>query len=196
MTHEAGPTRNATLGSIALVLAAMLALPSGMAPVFALSGTKITDPEGDSPLVDFDIKQAFIDSDGNLDIMVYGTAGATVPTTMTDVYAYAVVTDTGIYATDSHEAQHADDEQVANKAWHGHKVIVDENNCLVEIGSFGATSKMAGNNVKIVTEGEHPAKILSTLTLRLELQVEDPDNPPEGVTCIAKIVEVFDAAAL
>jgi hypothetical protein len=194
MTHEAGPTRNATLGSIALVLAAMLALPSGMAPVFALSGTKITDPEGDSPLVDFDIKQAFIDSDGSLNIMVYGMAGETIPTAMHDAYAYVAVTDNGIYAADSHEAQHADDEQVADKAWHGHKVTVDQSGCITEIGSFKSHAKLAGNNVKI--EDSQATKILTTMTVRIEILVEDPDNPPPDATCIAKIVEVFDAAAL
>lgn len=197
MTQEISPTRKATLGATALVIAAMLALPSGMAPVFAdfpwaPDASKIYDPQGDSPLVDFDIKQAFIDSDGSLNLMVYGTAGNTLPAAMHDAYAYVVVTDDGIYVADSHEAQHADDEQVANKAWHGHKVVVSETGCVTEIGSFMSHAKLAGSNVKITDA--HATKILAALTVQLEILVEDPDNPGDA-PCIAQLVQVFDSAA-
>jgi hypothetical protein len=152
------------------------------------------DPVGDSPILDFDIKSYFIDSNGNPNLQLHGKAGQTVPEGMHDVYAYVIVTDTGIYAADSHEAQHADDEQVANKAWHGHKVEVDSSGCLTEIGSFKSHAKLAGSNVKIEDTGA--SKIIMAQTVMLEIQVEDPDNPPEGVTCIAKIVRVFDTAIL
>lgn len=151
------------------------------------------DPQGDSPILDFDIKSYFIDSSGNLNLQVYGLAGRTLPAGSHDVYAYVIVTDNGIYASDSHEAQHADDEQVANKAWHGHKVVVDENGCLTEIGSFKSQAKMAGSNVKITATGA--TKILAAQTVMLELLVENPDKVEEG-TCIARIHEIFDVAVL
>lgn len=151
------------------------------------------DPQGDSPYADFDIKQYFIDSDGNLNLQLYGKAGQTIPQGMHDVYAYVIVTDNGIYAADSHEEQHADDEQVANKAWHGHEVVVDENNCLTEIGSFKSHAKLAGSNVKITATGA--TTILAAQSVMLEIQVEDPDHVEPG-TCIAKVVQVFDTAIL
>lgn len=151
------------------------------------------DPDEQDVMQDFDIKRYFIDSSGNLNLQVYGKAGQTVPERAHDVYAYVIVTDNGIYASDSHEAQHADDEQVAGKAWHGHKVEVDERGCLTEIGSFKSQARMDGSNVKITATGA--TKILAAQTVMLELLVENPDDVPEG-TCIAQIHEVFDIAVL
>lgn len=181
-----------TLAVVSMVVATFA---SSIPRASALDYLLKMDPQGDSPYADFDIKQYFIDSDGSLNLQVYGKAGQTLPQGMHNAYAYVIVTDTGIYAADSHEAQHADSEQVANKAWHGHKVVVDSNNCLTEIGSFKSEAKLAGNNVKISATGA--TKIISAMTVMIEILVEDPDNPPEGVTCIAKVHEVpFDVAVL
>jgi hypothetical protein len=160
----------------------------------ALNALSKFDAQGDSPYADFDIKSHFIDSDGSLNVQLYGLAGRTLPEGMHDAYAYVVVTDNGIYAADSHEAQHADDEQVANKAWHGHKVVVDENGCLTEIGSFKSQAKLAGSNVKITATGA--TKIVASMTVMIEILVDDPDNPPPGTTCIARVAQVFDEAVL
>ena len=188
------PSKAKALKAALAVLAVASLTAASFANVPVASALVNQDAEGDSPYADFDIKNYFIDSDGNLNIQVYGKAGNTVPTGHMDVYAYVAVTDAGVYASDSHEAQHADDEQVADKAWHGHMVTVDDRGCLTEIGSFKSHAKMAGSNVKISETGA--TKILTAMTVKLELQVEDPDNPPEGVTCIAKIVKVFDEAVL
>jgi hypothetical protein len=185
---------------VVAVVAVSLCLASFRAETFSAFAEAGTidqlkqDPKGDSPLKDFDIKNYFIDSDGNLNLQVYGHAGRTLPGGMHNAYAYVIVTDNGIYAADSHEAQHADDEQVSNKAWHGHKVVVAEDGCITEIGSFMSQAKLAGSNVKITATGA--TQILATMTVMIEIQVDDPDNPPEGETCIAKVVEVFDTAVL
>lgn len=187
----------AALIAMAVASVAIASFANNMSTASALDGAELTkfDPQGDSPYADFDIKSYFIDSDGSLNLQVYGLAGRTLPQGMHDAYAYVIVTNTGIYAADSHEAQHADDEQVANKAWHGHKVVVDENGCLTEIGSFKSQAKLAGSNVKITATGA--TQIISAMTVMIDILVEDPDNPPEGTTCIAKVNSVpFDVAIL
>lgn len=192
--------KTALATSMAVVLAASLAISSGMAAP-AMAKPQHFDEKGDSPLPDFDIKQYFIDDDGALNIQLYGKAGRTLPDGMTSVYAYVVVTDDGIYATDSHEAQHAESEgeTTTNKAWHGHKVTIKENggpngrDCLVEIGALDAESRMAGSNVKIV--GASATRIDMVITTELVLLVEDPDDVPEG-ECVAEVVETpFDVAS-
>lgn len=150
------------------------------------------DERGDSPLADFDIKGFGLDGDGHTYIQVYGAAGRTLPSGEKTVYAYVVQTDAGIYASDSHEAQHADDEEVANRSWHGHKVVVGPDGCIDEIGSFKSQARLAGDRVTITETGA--TQILGVLTVRLDLQVDEPDNPPPGVTCLAKVMEVYDEA--
>ena len=149
------------------------------------------DQQGDSAFKDFDIKNYGIE-DGEAFIEVYGKAGQTLPSGEHTAYAYVIYTDTGIYASDSHEAQHADNEEVANKSWHGHLIVLDSQGCVDEIGAFKSKAHLDGDRV-VITETE-AAQVLKVQTVRLELQVDDPDNPPPGVTCIAKVVKVFDEA--
>lgn len=176
---------------LALAIAAMAAL------LFAASSTNVQakavgkDPKGDSVFRDFDIKK-FGFKKGEAYIEVYGKAGGTLPSGNTTIFAYVIHTNTGTYASDSHEAQHADDEQVANLSWHGHKVEIDSNGCIEEIGSFKSRAVLDGPRVTITETAA--GEILKAQTVRLELQVADPDNPPPGVTCIAKVMEVFDEA--
>lgn len=189
-----GKNRKAALVALAVASVAMASFANSIPSAFAVGeGMLAMDPDEENVMQDFDIKRYFIDSSGNLNLQVYGKAGQTVPQGDHDVFAYVIVTDNGIYASDSHEAQHADDEQVADKAWHGHKVEVDERGCLTEIGSFKSQARMDGSNVKITATGA--TKILAAKTVMLELLVNDPDDVPEG-TCIAQIHEVFDIAVL
>jgi hypothetical protein len=199
-TNTVKKARKTVLASIAMVIAASLAISSGMAAP-AMAKPQQFDEKGDSPLPDFDIKQYFIDDDGALNIQLYGKAGRTLPEGMTSVYAYVVFTNDGIYATDSHEAQHAESEgeTTANKAWHGHKVEIavgggpNGRDCLIEIGALDAESRMAGSNVKII--GASATEIDMVVTTELILLVEDPDNVPEG-ECVAEVAEEpFDVAS-
>jgi hypothetical protein len=111
-----------------------------------------------------------------------------------------VFTNDGVYATDSHEAQHAESEgeTTANKAWHGHKVEIGQGagpngrDCLIEIGSLDAESRMAGSNVKII--GSTATEIEMVMTTELLLLHEDPDSVPPG-ECVAEVVATpFDIA--
>lgn len=199
--NTAQAIKERVLSSTAFVLAAFLVISSAMAvPVMALAPH--FDDKGDSPLADFDIKQYFIDDDGALNIQLYGKAGRTLPDGMTSVYAYVIFTNDGIYATDSHEAQHAESEgeTTANKAWHGHRVEIaagggpNGRDCLIEIGSLDAESRMAGSNVKII--GASATEITMVMTTELVLVHPElpPDEVPEG-ECVAEVVEKpFDVA--
>jgi hypothetical protein len=156
----------------------------------AVAASPKHDPKGDSPLADFDIRKYGV-AGKDVYIQVYGRAGQTLPEGEHVAYAYVVWTDTGIFASDSHEAQHADSENVADRSWHGHMLNISEEGCIDEIGGFKASAKIAGTHVFISDTGAK--KVFKAATVELEILVEDPDNAPPG-TCIAKIVEVFDEA--
>ena len=150
------------------------------------------DQKGDSAFNDFDIKNFGIDENGEAFVEVYGKAGGTLPSGEKTIFAYVIETDNGTYASDSHEAQHADNEVTANLSWHGHLIVLDSQGCVEEVDGFKSKAHLDGDRVSITETGV--GQILKVQTVRLELQVDDPDNPPPGVTCIAKVVEVFDEA--
>jgi hypothetical protein len=70
--------------------------------------------------------------------------------------------------------------------------VLDSQGCVEEVDGFKSKAHLEGDRVSITETGV--GQILMVQTVRLELQVDDPDNPPPGTTCIAKIVEVFDEA--
>ena len=123
---------------------------------------------------------------------MYGKAGGTLPSGEKTIFAYVIETDNGTYASDSHGAQHADDEVTANLSWHGHLVVLDSQGCVEEVDGFKSKAHLDGDRVSITETGV--GQILKVQTVELEIMVDDPDNPPPGVTCIAKVVEVFDQA--
>lgn len=71
-------------------------------------------------------------------------------------------------------------------------MVVGPDGCIDEIGSFKSQARLAGDRVTITETGA--TQILGVLTVRLDLQVDEPDNPPPGVTCLAKVMEVYDEA--
>jgi hypothetical protein len=150
------------------------------------------DQKGDSPFRDFDIKNYGFNEDGEAFLEVYGVAGKTLPSGEKTILAYVIFTDNGTYASDSHEAQHADDEETANLSWHGHLIVLDSEGCIDEVDGFKSSAHLSGDRI-VVTDTD-ATKILKVQTVRLELQVDDSDNPPPGVTCLAKVMEVFDEA--
>lgn len=143
-------------------------------------------------LKDFDLKRYGFKNNGDPYIAVYGKAGQTLPSGEHTAYAYVIYTDTGIYASDSHDAQHADNEDVANKSWHGHKIEFNDEGCIDEIGAFKSEAMIKNHRVIITDTGA--TQIFKAQTVELEIMVDDPDNPPPGTTWIAKVVEVFDQA--
>lgn len=188
--HAKGLTHLAIVtGAIFTLLLA--GVSNGLLLTSASADSEKQDDTEDSPLKDFDIRTYGV-AGNDIYIQVYGLAGQTLPEGEHTAYAYVVFTDKGIFASDSHEAQHADSENVANRSWHGHKLNISETGCINEIGGFKASAKIAGTHVFI--EGTEATQVFGAKTVQLEILVEDPDNVPPG-TCIAQIVDEFDSAS-
>ncbi len=165
------------------------------------------DPEGDSPFPDLDIKDyGFKGKDAF--IKVYGTAGGTLGEHDEAIaYVLNIITKSGeeqTWAVDSHEIQHGDTS--TGSAWHGQQVFLTDNpatpeedaTCLNGVehvtpatvgGKRAIFEDMKGKDIKA-------KKITSAATVRLQILVDDPDNPPPETTCIALVAQVYDTADL
>src|SRR5687768_12659934 len=81
----------------------------------------------------FDLQSFGIDDSGNPYVRVAGTAGGSIPAPgSNDIYAYVLVTDTGIFAVASHEIEDSS-EVGSDLAWHAHLVMLDGNNCITDL---------------------------------------------------------------
>lgn len=187
------------IAAIAAIGALLFVASSGT----ALAKNVQSDPEGDSPIADLDIKKYGI-AGKRAYIQVYGTAGGTLADEHHAIaYVLNVVTTSGeqqTWAIDSHEAQHGNSG--LGEAWHAHRVIV-EGTCLNEVDhSNPATVKnnhvwfdnmvVRGNTDNPETVGV--AEVTGALTVELHVLVDDPDNPPPGTECIAEVSAVYDTA--
>jgi hypothetical protein len=189
---------------IAIVISAVSALLFVASSGPALAQVIKHDQQGDTSFPDLDIhlygiagKRAFI--------QVWGTAGGTIADHEHGAIAYVleVVTTTGehqTWAIDSHERQHGDSGE--GESWHAHRVVV-EGNCLNEVDQVNPATvhdkhvwfeNMVIRGKSGNLETVDVAEVLGAATVELELQVEDPDNPPEGTECIALVTHVFDTA--
>jgi hypothetical protein len=66
-----------------------------------------------------------------------GKAGASKPDNASQIYAYAFVTDKGIFAVVSHGGSE-DSPQVGNDSqWHTHGVTLDSKNCVTKLNNDG-----------------------------------------------------------
>lgn len=166
----------------ALVTVILTTSLSGMTPAMALQRE---DPKGDSPYRDLDIRAAGMHGDTPV-IHVYGLAGRTLPPAENRAYAYVIFTDDGIWAVDSHERQHSGSMHGAD--WHIQKVSVVDG-CLNEVGMVGP-ARVVGTQVFF--DAVQITEVYGAATMELTLQVEDPDNPPLGTECIARVTDVFD----
>ena len=84
---------------------------------------------------DFKIKEFGV-KDGKPWLSVEGKVGASTPQNASQIYAYAFVTDKGIFGVTSHGVE--DSEEVTNDTqWHSHGVTLDENNCVSKLNEDG-----------------------------------------------------------
>jgi hypothetical protein len=206
-----------TAAMVVLSLAiASFATPSGFVNVEAVL---LEDPRGDSldqqgnVVSDLDIKHFGI-SGKTAYVQVYGTAGGT----MADhdhaiAYVINIVTASGelqTWAIDSHEKQHGDTN--TGEEWHAHRVHVGDNPNTVEVEPAGCVNEVDQvNHAKVedkrvwfenmVVRGQSgnpetvdAVAVLSALTVELHVLVDDPDNPPEGTSCIAEVSWLYDIA--
>jgi hypothetical protein len=87
--------------------------------------------ENDFKIKDFGFK------DGKPWLTVEGKAGASKPDNASQIYAYAFVTDKGIFAVVSHGGSE-DSPQVGNDSqWHTHGVTLDSKNCVTKLNNDG-----------------------------------------------------------
>ena len=87
--------------------------------------------ENDFKIKDFGFK------DGKPWMTVVGKAGASKPDNASQIYAYAFVTDKGIFAVVSHGGSE-DSPQVGNDSqWHTHGVTLDSKNCVTKLNNDG-----------------------------------------------------------
>ena len=138
---------------LAVLLAIGLAVSLTMTPaVYAY--TFVKDAKGDATDPNFDIRQAGLDDSGNPYLKVTGKAGGTTPSSPSQsslVYAYVFVTNAGIYAVTSHQAE--DSGQVGNDLeWHSHLVTLDGSGCVTGISDAGVT-KLSGEKVTVLGTG-------------------------------------------
>jgi hypothetical protein len=157
------------VGVLALVI---LIAPVSMAPGFAHGG------EGDGK--SFKIRSFGIDKDGNPYLTVKGTAGEEVPHEEGVVYAYAFVTDAGMYAVTAHMGDDTPHEEEEELEWHSHKVELDGDKCVTSMTEDGE-AQMATNRVTLTGTGA------TAISQVLTAQLEESD---EG-TCVT---DVFDRA--
>jgi hypothetical protein len=89
-----------------------------------------TFDEADFKIKDFGIK------DGTPWLTVEGKAGGSKPGNASQIYAYAFVTDNGIFAVVSHGVE--DSAEVKNDTeWHAHGVTLDEKKCVSKLNDDG-----------------------------------------------------------
>jgi len=130
--------------------ASILALSAIVAPALA-SWATVDDPSDYNTDNNFDIRQVGITADGNLRLTVDGTVGDTIPSAQSQadlVYAYVFITNDGIIAVTSHQAE--DSNQVGNDLeWHSHRVTLDSNFCVTSIEDYGK-AKLHGDRLDVL----------------------------------------------
>jgi hypothetical protein len=110
-----------------LSLAAIMAIS---ALLCAGTNNVLAQNEADFKIKEFGIK------DGKPWLSVEGKAGASTPQNASQIFAYAFVTDKGIFAAASHGVE--DSSEVTNDTeWHSHGVTLDDKNCVSKLNEDG-----------------------------------------------------------
>jgi len=137
----------------------------------ALAQSKLN--ENDFKIKDFGFKH------GKPWLTVVGKAGASKPDNASQIYAYAFVTDKGIFAVVSHGFN--DSTEVANNTqWHTHGVTLDSNNkCVTKLNDDGKAEVNGEIKVANITA----TKVDKVMTAILGL------NNADGKVCIEKVFD-------
>jgi hypothetical protein len=164
---------------LAIPLAVVMAVSMIVTPSAYASWVTFTDPS-DAADDNFDIRTVGITDDGNLRLTVDGTAGGTTPSDASQedlVYAYVFVTDAGIIAVTSHQAE--DSAQVDDDIkWHTHRVTLDGDGCVTSIEDFGK-AKLKGNRLQVLQTGA--TTIDAALTAELTIN---------GGVCVTAVFDI------
>lgn len=128
---------------------------------------------------DFKIKDSGI-KDGTPWLTVEGKAGGSKPDNASQIYAYAFVTDKGIFAVVSHGVE--DSAEVANDTqWHAHGVTLDDKNCVSKLNEDGD----AEVNDMVKVANTNATKVDKVMTALLGI------NNADASVCVEK---VFDSS--
>jgi len=124
MKNSVNSNKTLTLTATSIAISAILIAGANM--VLAQNNLN----EADFKVKDFGIK------DGKPWLSVEGKAGGSKPQNASQIYAYAFVTDKGIFAVTSHGTE--DSAEVANDTqWHSHGVTLDDKNCVSKLNDDG-----------------------------------------------------------
>jgi hypothetical protein len=165
-------------GSTIAILLAFVAVGSLVCLNTAVTSNIAVAQEGKLNENDFKIKDFGI-KDGKPWLTVEGKAGASKPENASQVYAYAFVTDKGIFAVASHGVE--DSAEVANDTqWHAHGVTLDEKKCakLNDDGNAEVNGEIKVANITAT-------KVDTVMTALLGI------NNADASVCVEK---VFDSA--
>lgn len=151
---------------------------------------------------DFDIRNYGFDDDGNPYVQVYGHAGRTIAPEHEHedahavIYAYALLTNTGIWVLDSHDFEHDEGESNERTGWHGQTVqpVFDLGAGCFDVTSVDSEARVVGKRATVL--GADATEIMGALTLQLAL-VNLPDaDPTDDRVCNAVLEQEFDGAFL
>jgi hypothetical protein len=160
----------------------MIKLKSALALIIGVSAVLIVGPssalaqnnfnEADFKIKDFGIK------DGTPWLTVEGKAGGSKPGNASQIYAYAFVTDNGIFAVVSHGVE--DSAEVANDTqWHAHGVTLDEKKCVSKLNDDGD----AEVNDMIKVANTNATKVDKVMTAVLGI------NNADASVCVEKVID-------
>ena len=165
-------------GSAITILLGFVAVGSLVFLNTAVKGNIVAAQEGKLNENDFKIKD-FGFKDGKPWLTVEGKAGASKPENASQIYAYAFVTDKGIFAVTSHGTE--DSAEVANDTqWHTHGVTLDSaQKCVTKLNDDGKAEVNAEIKVANITA----TKVDTVMTALLGI------NYADSKVCVEKIID-------
>jgi hypothetical protein len=164
---------NKQKGSALTTLLAIVAVSSLVSLNAGTSNNMVAaQEEADFKIKDFGIK------DGTPWLTVEGKAGGSTPQNASQIYAYAFVTDNGVYAVTSHGVE--DSTEVENDTeWHTHGVTLDEKNCVSNLNDDGD----AEVNDEVKVTNITATKVDTVMTALLGI------NNDDASVCVEKVFD-------
>lgn len=166
---------NKKLGAIALAFVAvgsLVFLNTAVTSNIAAAQKESKINEADFKIKDFGFK------DGKPWLTVEGKAGGSKPQNASQIYAYAFVTDKGIFAVVSHGFNDSS-EVVNNTQWHSHGVTLDSKNCVTKLNDDGT----AEVNGMIKVANTTATKVDKVMTAVLGV------NNADASVCVEKVID-------
>jgi hypothetical protein len=165
-------------GSAITILLGFVAVGSLVFVNTAVTGNIVAAQEGKLNENDFKIKD-FGFKDGKPWLTVEGKAGGSTPDNASQIYAYAFVTDKGIFGVVSHGFEDSAEVQNDTK-WHTHGVTLDSTEkCVSKLSDDGTAEVNGMVQVANITA----TKVDKVITALLGL------NNADGKVCIEKVFD-------